>query len=64
MPVLLTADVRIPPHPRGTIELFEERGHTVTVRRNRTGSNIYRLDQERERTALELSNRYAKLYGG
>lgn len=54
----------IPPHPRATIEMFEQRGHAVSVRRSRGGSLRYTLDQERERTALALSNRYARLYGG
>ena len=52
----------IPPSAAGTIALFEVRGHVVTVRRNKHGSNRYRLDGERERTALELANRYARLY--
>lgn len=53
----------IPPHPAGIITLFEARGHRVVVRVNRHGSNRYTLDNERERTALELSNRYDRLYG-
>lgn len=52
----------VPPHPRATVELFEAKGHVVTLRRNRTGSLRYTLDGERERTALELSNRYDRLY--
>lgn len=54
----------IPPSAQGTIAAFEARGHTVKVRRNKHGSSRYTLDCERERTALALSNRYAKLYGG
>lgn len=52
----------IPPSAQGTIALFEAKGHTVTVRQTRQGSNRYRLDQERERNALELSNRWRRLY--
>lgn len=60
---LTTATPFIPPHPAGTIALFEARGHRVTVRQIRGGgSNRYTLDNERERTALELSNRFEALY--
>ncbi len=52
----------VPPSAAGTIALFEQRGHIVTVRRNKHGSTRYRLDSERERTALELANRYSRLY--
>jgi hypothetical protein len=45
---------RMPPHPRGTVEMFRARGHTVTVRESRGGSLRYTLDGERERTALAL----------
>lgn len=54
--------VFIPPHAAGTIELFRQRGHTVTVRRTKSGSNRYTLDNERERTAAGLSSRFARLY--
>lgn len=64
MPVLLSDDIRLAPMPAATIQLFEERGHVIQVRRTRGGSNRYTLDSERERTALALSNRFARLYGG
>jgi hypothetical protein len=59
-----SAEDRMPPHPRGTVEMFRARGHTVTVRESRGGSLRYTLDGERERTALALSNRWHKLYEG
>jgi hypothetical protein len=55
---------RMPPHPRGTVEMFRARGQTVTVRESRGGSLRYTLDGERERTALALSNRWRRLYEG
>jgi hypothetical protein len=57
------AERRMPPHAAGTVKMLRERGHTVVVRRNRFGSLRYTLNGERERTALELSNRLRKLYG-
>jgi hypothetical protein len=54
---------RMPPHPAGTVKMLRERGHTVTVRCDRNGGLKYTLDNERERTALELSNRLRKLHG-
>lgn len=53
----------IPPATAATIALLQARGHSVTVRVTRGNSNRYRLDDERERTALDLSNRYDRLYG-
>lgn len=52
----------IPPSAAGTIALFEAKGHTVTVRQNKHGSNRYTLDSERERNAHELHSRYDRLY--
>ena len=63
MPILLHDNIFIPPAAAGTIAMFEARGHTVIVRRNRYLSNRYTLDNERERTALELANRLRRLYG-
>lgn len=54
---------RMPPMAQGTVQLARECGHTVTVRENQHGSLRYTLDGERERTALELSNRIQKLHG-
>lgn len=31
-------ELRVPPHPRGVIQILRDRGHTVTVRLNRNGS--------------------------
>lgn len=54
---------RLSPGPAGTVLMFRQRGHVVTVRELRnSGGFRYTLDNERERTAFELSNRYAKLY--
>jgi hypothetical protein len=56
-------EARMPPHASGTVKMLRERGHTVTVRCDRNGSLRYTLDSERERTALQLSNRLRKLHG-
>lgn len=56
-------EARLAPGPAGAVLMFRQRGHVVTVRELRnSGGFRYTLDSERERTALELSNRYAKLY--
>jgi len=54
---------RMPPHPRGVVEMLRARGHVVTIRENLHGSLRYTLDGERERTAHELSNRLRALHG-
>jgi hypothetical protein len=59
----LNAERRMPPHPRGVVEMLRARGHAVTVRESRSGSLRYTLNQERERTALALSNRLHALHG-
>jgi len=53
----------VPPMAEDTIRMLEERGHAVTVRLTRGGSLRYKLDDERERTALALSNRLRRLHG-
>jgi hypothetical protein len=53
----------MPPMAQGTVQMLRERGHRVIVRRDRGGSLRYKLDDERERTALALSNRLRKLHG-
>ena len=57
------AEHRMPPHAAGTVKMLRERGHTVTVRCDRNGSLRYTLDSERERTALQLSNRLRRHHG-
>jgi hypothetical protein len=59
----LQGAIRVPPAVQGTLKLLDERGHTVHVRRTRGGSLRYTLDNERERTALALSNRLRRLHG-
>lgn len=56
-------EARMPPGPAGIVKMFRDRGHAVTVRVSRGGSLRYTLDDERERTALALANRYERLYG-
>jgi Fe-S oxidoreductase len=52
----------MPPRPRGVVELLSAAGHRVVVREKARNTGLaYRLDGERERTALELSNRARKL---
>jgi hypothetical protein len=53
----------MPPMAQGTVKMLRDRGHTVTVRRDRNGSLRCTLDNERERNALQLSNRLRKLHG-
>jgi hypothetical protein len=57
------AEARMPPMAQGTVKMLRDRGHRVVVRAIPSGSLRYRLDGERERTALELSNRLRKLHG-
>lgn len=54
--------LRIPPHPAGTIELLRAKGHVVHVRRLASGSLRYTIDQDRERTADQMSKFYARRY--
>lgn len=51
------AELRLPPGPRATVELFRRRGSRVTVRENRTGSLRYAIDGRPECTALAMANR-------
>jgi hypothetical protein len=55
-------EIRIPPHPRWTVELLRRRGHTVAFRQKRTGSIAYRIDGGRELKAIEMSGFYARRY--
>jgi hypothetical protein len=53
---------RMPPHHRGVVELLGRAGHTVVVREKARNTGLaYKLDGERERTALQLTNRARKL---
>lgn len=54
--------VFIPPAAAGIIELLSQRGHTVVVRRNRNGSNRYRIDSGRELLAIEMDRFYFRTY--
>lgn len=51
-------ETRIPPYPRGTVQILRAKGHTVTVRMNRNGSFRYCVDGSREMNALQVSTRY------
>lgn len=56
-------EARLAPGPAGTVLMFRRRGHSVTVREVRNNGGFrYTLDSERERTAFELAQRYAKMY--
>lgn len=59
----LAAERRMPPHPRGVVEILRERGHMVKVRENRYGSLRYTVDGSREMNALQMTNKYRKAYG-
>jgi hypothetical protein len=53
---------RVPPHTQGVVELLRRTGHTVVVReRARNAGLAYKLHDEREQTALQLSNRARRL---
>lgn len=53
----------IPPYVRGLVEILMTRGHVVSVRRNRHGSNRYRIDGGRELQAVEMDRFYLRRYG-
>lgn len=53
----------VPPYPAGVIQSLEARGHSVTVRQDRNGSNRYSIDGRRELTAAQMSNYFERLYG-
>jgi alanine dehydrogenase len=58
----LAAERRMPPHPRGVVELLRRAGHTVVVREKARNAGLaYKLDDERERTAFQLTHRARKL---
>jgi hypothetical protein len=55
-------EARMPPHTRGVVELLRRAGHTVAVREKARHAGLaYRLNDERERTAFELSRRARKI---
>jgi hypothetical protein len=59
---ITNAERRMPPHPRSVVELLRRAGQRVVVREKARNSGLaYRLDDERERNALQLSNRARKL---
>jgi alanine dehydrogenase len=56
------AERRVPPHPRGVVELLRRAGHTVVVREKAHSTGLaYKLNDERWRNALQLSNRARRL---
>lgn len=55
-------EIRIPPYPRGIVELLRQRGHMVAVRQQRTGSLRYAIDGGRELQAIEMDRFYARRY--
>lgn len=52
------AEHRMPPYPRGCVQILRAKGHTVTVRENRNGSLRYSVDGRPETDALTMSNRF------
>jgi alanine dehydrogenase len=53
---------RMPPHPRGVVELLRRAGHRVLVRKRAGGAGLaYKLNDDRWRTALQLTNRARRL---
>jgi hypothetical protein len=58
----ITAEHRMPPHPRGIVEMLRRAGHSVVVREAARNAGLrYMLNEERWRTAHELTNRAPKL---
>ncbi len=58
----MSAPFFIPPYPAGIVRLLRERGHTVTIRQQKTGSLRYRIDTGRELQAIEMDRFYARNY--
>lgn len=59
---LKDGEAKMPPHPRGVVEMLRAAGHTVVVREKARNTGLaYRLDSERWRSAFELTNRARKL---
>jgi hypothetical protein len=55
-------EAKMPPHPRGLVEMLRSAGHSVAVREAARNAGLrYMLNDERWRTALELSNRARRL---
>jgi hypothetical protein len=56
-------EARMPPHPRGVVELLRRAGHEVAVREKARNTGLpYKLNDERWRSAFELKNR-ARMLG-
>jgi hypothetical protein len=59
---ITNAERRMPPHTQGVVELLRQAGHAVVVREKARHAGLaYRLGDERERTAFELTRRARKL---
>lgn len=54
----------IPPYPKAIVEMLRNRGHEVAVRQQKSGSLRYRVDANREWTALQMSRFYERQYEG
>jgi hypothetical protein len=53
---------RMPPHPRGVVEMLRRAGEEVAVRKAARNAGLrYMLNDERWRTAHELTNRARKM---
>lgn len=56
------AERRMPPHPRGVVELLRNAGNRAVVREAARNAGLrYNLDNRRERTVFELTRRARKL---
>jgi alanine dehydrogenase len=59
---ITSAERRIPPLPRGVVELLRRAGHRVLVRKRASDAGLaYKLNDDRWRTALQLANRARRL---
>jgi hypothetical protein len=63
IPANSTSDAgRMSPHTRGVVELLRWAGHRVLMRKRAGNAGLaYKLDDDRWRTALQLTNRARRL---
>jgi alanine dehydrogenase len=59
---ITNAERRVPPHTQGVVELLRRAGHRVLVRKRASDAGLaYKLNDDRWRTALQLTNRARRL---
>lgn len=58
----MSAPFFIPPYPAALVQLLRDRGHTIAIRQQRTGSLRYRIDGGRELQAIEMDRFFIREY--